>query len=155
VTEPIEPYPAAKESREAGRRHGRLTVALLLLGGAAWADTSLPGTYDVKLDELGTSCSPPPVSMGKTTVRIDVRQQSLTVNIPTIPQMVGVAPKDTKVSAKTVKVLPTTVTGLDGSYQIAGSVGSDGTVDLVLEADYSVKGKPYCTQSWKVQGKRH
>ena len=133
-----------------------LAAAALLAAVTARADsTSLPGTYDVKLDDLATSCSPPPVSMGKTTLRLDVRQQALTMNIPTIPQMVGVAPKDTKVSAKTTKVMPTTVTGLDGSYQIAGTVGSDGTVDLVLEADYSVKGKAYCTQSWKVQGKRH
>ncbi len=110
--------------------------------------------YDIKLEEMAHDCSPPPVTMKTSTLRLEVKRDSLTINIPTIPQMVGVAAKGNKISAKTTKVQATIVGGLDGRYTIAGRLTDDGALDLVLVAEYSVQGKPYCTQSWHVGGTR-
>jgi hypothetical protein len=127
-------------------------VGVAVGGGAARAD-DLAGTYDVKLEEQSTNCSPPPVSFRVSTVRIDVKQKSLLVNIDTIPQMNGIDNGTGKISAKTPKVAATTVQGLDGTYSIAGRE-VDGLLDLLLVAEYSTKGKPYCTQSWRVSGQK-
>jgi hypothetical protein len=137
-----------------------LVVAVAAVGTVAFATgvaraDDLPGTYDIKLDDMANDCSPPPVSMKTSTLRLEVKADSLLINIPTIPQMAGVAAKGNKVNAKTPKVLPTTVQGLDGRYTIAGRLRSeDSVLDLVLVAEYSVKGKPYCTQSWHVLGSK-
>nr|HEX4318829.1 hypothetical protein [Kofleriaceae bacterium] len=129
-------------------------VALAAIGGlsAVAAADDLNGNYDLKLVDNGSSCSTPPVTMRSATLRIEVKQGTLRANIPTIPQMTGVAKGDA-VDAKTTKVAPSTVQGLDATYALAGKL-QDGMLALSLEADYSVKGKPYCTQSWKVTGVR-
>ena len=126
-----------------------------LLGAASSArGDDLAGNYDIKLDEMANNCSPPPIAFRAATLRLDVKQKSLTVNIETIPQMAGVAAANNKIEAKTLKVAPTTVQGLDAKYSIAGRLSEAGILDLVLVAEYSAKGKPYCTQSWKVSGQR-
>lgn len=127
-------------------------VSVAGAGGVALAD-DLAGSYDVKLEEQSTNCSPPPVAFRVSTVRIDIKQKSLTVNIDTIPQMTGIDNGTSKISAKTLKVAATTVQGLDGKYSIAGRQ-VDGLLDLLLVAEYSTKGKPYCTQSWRVTGNK-
>ena len=140
-----------------------VAVAVLLLvaalSSAAYAD-DVSGTYDVKFDEMGHNCSPPPVALGrsKLAIAINAKKSSLTVNIETIPEMAGVPQKGGKVNAKTIKgdkgVLPTTVQGLDAKYSIAGKVDDGGMLQLVLVAEYIKHDdkKPYCTQSWNVTG---
>ena len=128
-------------------------AVLLLLVTSARAD-GLAGVYDIKLEEMANNCSPPPIAMRAGTLRLEVKQKSLTVNIETIPQLAGVASHNNKHEAKTAKVAPTTVQGLDAKYSIGGRLSDAGLLDLVLVAEYSAKGKPYCTQSWRVSGQR-
>ena len=134
--------------------------ALAIVGGLASAASAedVSGSYDVKFDEMGHNCSPPPVALGrgKVVIASTTKKNSLTVNIETIPEMAGVPQKGGKVNAKTVKVVPTTVQGLDARYSIAGKVDDGGMLQLVLVAEYIKQAdkKPYCTQSWNVTGLR-
>ena len=138
----------------------QLFVALAIVGGLASVASAddVAGSFDVKFDEMGHNCSPPPVALGRGKVNIasNAKKSSLTVNIETIPEMVGVPQKGGKVNAKTVKVVPTTVQGLDARYSIAGKVDDGGMLQLVLVAEYIKQAdkKPYCTQSWNVTGLR-
>jgi hypothetical protein len=134
-------------------------LCVAVLSSAAYAD-DVSGTYDVKFDEMGHNCKPPPVALGrsKLTIGVNAKKSSLTVNVETIPEMAGVPQKGGKVNAKTIKgdkgVLPTTVQGLDAKYSIAGKVDDGGMLQLVLVAEYIKHDdkKPYCTQSWNVTG---
>jgi len=138
-----------------------LFVLAFVLGSAAVASAD-EQSYDVKFDEMATTCSPPPVALARSKVRIvtQQKQNSLTVNIETIPEMAGVPQKGGKVNAKTIKgsngVVPTTIQGLDAKYSIAGKIDDAGMVQLVLVAEYVKHDdkKPYCTQSWNVTGLR-
>jgi hypothetical protein len=115
------------------------------------------GSYDVKFEEMGHNCNPPPVALGRGKLTIATRKNSLVVNIDTIPEMAGVPEKGGKVNAKTVKgAVPTTVGGLDAKYSIAGKIDDGGMLQLVLVAEYIKHDdkKPYCTQSWNVTGLR-
>ncbi|HEY1548448.1 MAG TPA: hypothetical protein VGG28_11535 [Kofleriaceae bacterium] len=135
-----------------------LIVVSLLLSAPAFADSDPAGTFDVKFEEVGHNCDPPPVALtrAKLVVRTDPRKNSLTVNVDTIPEMVGVPERGGKVKATTLKVLATTVQGLDARYSVAGKVEDGGVMQLVLTAEYQRHDnkKPYCTQSWNVTGLR-
>jgi hypothetical protein len=134
---------------------------LVAMGSIAFAEDAA-GSYDVKFDEMATTCTPPPVALARSKVNIvtNVKKNSLTVNIETIPEMAGVPQKGGKVNAKTIKgaagVVPTTIQGLDAKYSIAGKIEDGGMLQLVLVAEYIKHDdkKPYCTQSWNVTGLR-
>ncbi|MEO8549673.1 MAG: hypothetical protein ABI678_06860 [Kofleriaceae bacterium] len=128
------------------------------LGSSALAEDAA-GAYDVKFEEMGHNCTPPPVALGrsKLVIATNPKKSALTVNIDTIPEMAGVPQKGGKVNAKTVKgAVPTTVGGLDAKYSIAGKIEEGGMLQLVLVAEYIKHDdkKPYCTQSWNVTGLR-
>lgn len=129
-------------------------VFLIGLATPAFADT-VGGVYDVKFEEMSTNCSPPPVTYTRGKVTIEAKK-SLTVNIDTIPLMVGVPAKSGKINAKTTKKLASTVQGLDGKWGVSGRVDENGVLQLVLVAEYTRQdnGKPHCTQSWNVSGVR-
>jgi hypothetical protein len=134
------------------------TAVLVALTAPALADVDAAGAYDVKFDEMGHNCSPPPVALtrSKLTVATYPKKNSLTVNIDTIPEMAGVPARGGKINAKTLKVMATTVQGLDAKYSVAGKVDDGGVLQLVLVAEYIKHDdhKPYCTQSWNVTGLR-
>lgn len=122
----------------------------------AWAE-GVSGSYDVKFEEMGQNCKPPPVALGRGKLTIATKKGSLTVNIDTIPELVGVPQKAGKINAKTLHgPLPTTVQGLDANYSIAGRIDDGGILQLVLVTEYIKHDdkKPYCTQSWSVTGAR-
>jgi hypothetical protein len=137
----------------------RTLFALVLvanLGSVVRAEDAA-GSYDVKFEEMGHNCNPPPVALGRGKLTIATRKNSLVVNIDTIPEMAGVPEKGGKVNAKTVKgAVPTSVGGLDAKYSIAGKIDDGGMLQLVLVAEYIKHDdkKPYCTQSWNVTGLR-
>lgn len=138
-------------------RTNRLVAILIALSAStAVAEPTVPGTYDVKFEEMSTNCDPPRFSYNRGTVRINTAKSSLTVNIETIPQMNGVPAKSGKITAKTPKKLATTVQGLDGKYSVSGRVDDSGVLQLVLVAEYTKTGetKTLCTQSWNVSGLR-
>lgn len=131
-------------------------IAVLAMASPAFADENVAGTYDVKFEESGSTCNPPPLTLGKLgKVTIDIRKGSLTVNTDLIPQMTGVPQKNGKVSAKTLKVVGTTIGGLSARYSTAGRV-EGGMLQLVMTAEYIRQdtNKPYCTQAWNVAGSR-
>ena len=136
-----------------------VVIVVAVMSSVAFAE-DINGSYDVKFEEMGHNCTPPPVALGrsKLAIAVNAKKSSITVNIETIPEMAGVPQKGGKVNAKTVKgdkgVLPTTVVGLDAKYSIAGKIDDSGMLQLVLVAEYikHEDKKPYCTQSWNVTG---
>jgi hypothetical protein len=130
-------------------------VLVALAAAPALADENVAGTYDVKYEEAGSTCNPNPVSFAKGKVVIDVKKGALTVNIETIYQMVGVPQKNGKISARTTKLVGTSVGGLSARYSVAGRVDG-GMLQLVLTAEYvrQDNNKPYCTQAWNLAGVR-
>jgi hypothetical protein len=137
----------------------RPVAALLLVGllaSPAIAQNKVDGSYDVKFEEMSTNCDPVRFAYTRGVVKIDTFKGSLRVNIETIPQMAGVPGKSGKINAKTLKKLPTTVQGLDGSYRVSGRVDDSGVLQLVLVAEFTKTGenKTLCTQSWNVSGVR-
>lgn len=135
----------------------RTVFTLALIGAVtttAWAQ-DITGSYDVKFEEMGQNCKPPPIALGRGKLTIATNKGSLTVKIDTIPEMVGVSQKAGKVTAKTLNgPVRTTVQGLDANYSIAGRVDEGGALQLVLVTEYikHADKKPYCTQSWNVTG---
>lgn len=136
----------------------RALIVLMLLSAPALADVDASGSYDASFVEIGQNCDRPPVSLrnSKLVVAVNLRKNSLTVNIETIPELIGVPERGGKIKATTLTVVPTTIQGLDGRYSIAGKVDDGGVVQLVLTAEYQRHDnhKPYCTQSWNVTGPR-
>jgi hypothetical protein len=132
------------------------TLLALVFGTPAFADENVVGTYDVKYEEAGSTCNPNPVTLTKGKLVIDLKKSTLTVNIDTIYLMVGVPQKNGKVSAKTTKIVGTTVGGLSARYSVAGRV-EGGMLQLVLTAEYVRQdtNRPYCTQAWNVSGLRN
>ena len=130
-------------------------MAVLAMAAPAFADENVAGTYDVKFEESGSTCSPPPLTLGKGKLTIEVRKGSLTVNTDLIPVMTGVPQKNGKITAKTLKIVGTTIGGLSARYSTAGRVDG-GMLQLVLTAEYIRQdtNKPYCTQAWNVAGLR-
>ena len=131
-------------------------VFLLALTAPALADTNVGGAYDVKFEEMSTNCDPVRFTYTRGIVTIATAKSSLRVNIDTIPQMAGVPAKSGKITAKTLKKLPTTVDGIEGKYSVSGRVDDSGVLQLVLVAEFTKTGekKTLCTQSWNVSGVR-
>jgi len=131
-----------------------IVLATLFAAAPALADDSAAGVYDVKFEEAGTTCSPPPVALGRSKLTIEIKKSILSVNTDLIPVMYGAPDKTGRVSAKT-KLVGTTVMGLSARYSIAGRVDG-GMLQLVLTADYVRQdtNKPYCQQAWNVSGVR-
>ena len=132
-----------------------IAIALAAAASPALADENVAGTYDVKFEEAGSTCNPNPVTFTKSKVIIDIKKGALRVNIDTIYEMLGVPQKNGKISAKTVKLVGTTVGGLSARYSVAGRVDG-GMLQLVLTAEYvrQDNNKPYCTQAWNLAGLR-
>ena len=133
-----------------------ITSAVLLVAISSARAEDIAGSYDVKFEEMGHNCNPPPVALGRSKLAITTfpKKNALSVNIETIPVMDGIPQKGGKINAKTSKVLATTVQGLDAKYSIAGKIDEGGILQLVLVAEYIKHDdkKPYCTQSWNVTG---
>jgi hypothetical protein len=143
----------------------RTTVATLILGAMTLASTAavadkgdkpgdkseVAGTYDVKYDEVSNNCTNTGMTFTRGTLKIE-QKQNVTVNIDLVPIMVGSAPKAGKIKAQS-KLGASVIQGLDGKFSVAGRV-DEGVLQLVFVAEYYVKGKPLCTQSWNVAGVR-
>jgi hypothetical protein len=153
----MNPGPVAGVVREAMRTHRSVLAGMFVAAAAApaVADENVVGVYDVKFEESGSTCNPPPIALGHAKLTIEIKKSSLTVNTDLIPLMVGTPQKNGKIEAKTLKVVGTTVAGLSGKYTVKGRV-EGGMLALVLVADYirQDNNKPYCSQSWNVSGLR-
>ncbi|HTR55735.1 MAG TPA: hypothetical protein VMJ10_33895 [Kofleriaceae bacterium] len=134
---------------------GVALLTIVLAASPAFADDGPAGVYDVKFEEAGTTCNPPPVALGRGKLTIEVKKGTLSVNTDLIPVMYGTPDKSGKIAAKTPKLVGTTVMGLSARYSVAGRVDS-GMLQLVLTADYVRQdtNKPYCQQAWNISGVR-
>ena len=133
-----------------------LTVVTAMLASApARADESVAGTYDVKLDETASTCDPKPESFGKSKLQLSVAKGELTVKFATIYKMTGTATKEGQITAKTTKLIGTSIGGLSARYSVVGHV-TGGAVELVVTAQYIRQdtNKPHCMQAWNVTGTR-
>jgi hypothetical protein len=132
-----------------------LGVTTVLGAAPALADKDKPaelsGTYDVKYDEVSNNCTNTGMTFQRGTLKIEMKK-GLVVNIDLVPIMQGSEPKAGKLKA-TSKLGPSVIQGLDAKYSVAGRV-DDGVLQLVFVAEYYVKTKPLCTQSWNVSGVR-
>jgi hypothetical protein len=130
-------------------------VVVALAASPAFADDNVAGTYDVKIEETASTCSPKPETFAKSKVTIAVKKTALSVKFDALYQMVGVADKTGTINAKTTKLIGTSVGGLSARYSVAGRVDGD-ALGLVLTAQYirQDSNKPYCSQAWNVSGSR-
>jgi hypothetical protein len=126
-------------------------VLVLLAAPVAYADDGA-GSYDVKYQEASNDCTNYQ-TLRAGTLKIDIKKGTLTINIDTIPLLVGVPQKTGKIQAKS-KLGPSVIQGADAQYSAGGRIGESGMLELVLSAEYSVKGKALCTQAWNVAGIR-
>ena len=127
-------------------------VAVLALASTASADP-VSGSYDVKYEEVSNNCpSPLKYPHGKIDIK-NTKGAAITIDIDRTPLMLGSTGKNGKISAKS-KVGPTMLDGMDGSFSVAGKVTPEGLVNFVMVGEYSVKGKPLCSQSWNVVGSK-
>jgi type 1 fimbria pilin len=130
-----------------------LIIAVLAVAPPAYADDTIAGTYDVKIEETASTCSPKPESFAKGKVQLAIKKSAVTVKFDAIYQMVGTVDTHNHLDAKTAKLIGTTVGGLSARYSVAGRAGG-GTLDLALTAEYIRQdtNKPYCKQMWQVSG---
>ena len=131
----------------------RALTILAVLALAAPARADVAGTYDVQFEEAAGSCTAKPETFAKGSVTIAMKKKALSVKFDKIFEMVGKAPKDSKIEAKTKNLIGTSMMGLSARYSVAGT--ADGaTVELVVTAQYIRQDtyKPHCQQVWNVKG---
>ena len=131
---------------------GVAVAGVLAIGGGV-ASADVAGSYDVKFEEVSTNCTTHKLAFRPGTLTVVVRGSTLTVDIERAPQMFGSVQKAGKISAKS-RLKETSLAGMKGVFSIAGRVGSDGAITLVMVGEYSANGKALCTQSWNITGSR-
>jgi hypothetical protein len=141
-------------------RKSLVTAAVVLLAtlyGARFASSAhadVSGTYDVKFEDLSTNCTTQKLTYKPQPISVKVKANQVTVDVDLTPVMTGVPQKNGKVSVKS-KAGNTMIGGMKGTFSLAGKIGSDGVLALVMVGEYSTEqGKSLCTQSWNVTGTR-
>ena len=132
-----------------------VAVAVIAAGSssAAAQPAKVVGRYDVKYEAVTSNCDNTGMALARGKITIGKRRSGIEVDIERIPLMVGTASKTGRIKA-TSKLGPTSIQGLDGKFSVAGTINSDGVMQVVFVAEYYLKNKPYCTQSWNVAGLR-
>ena len=116
-------------------------------------DANISGTYEVKYEEVSTNCGDRKLQYTPGKLKIEIKGRQLMVDIDRTPAMYGVPAPNGKVSAKS-KSGDTMMGGMKGVFSVAGRITAEGQLKLVMVGEYSVDGKPLCTQSWNVSGPR-
>jgi hypothetical protein len=130
-----------------------LLIAIVLVSATSIANADVTGVYDVKFEEVSTNCSSPLRYPNGSKLVVKLIGNTVTVDLDRTPLMHGIPSRTAKLNAKS-KVGPTMVDGMSGTFSVAGKVTPEGLIHLVLVGEYSVKGKPLCSQSWNVSGPR-
>ena len=124
---------------------------VVVAAAPVYAD-DLPGSYEVKFEQVSTNCEHPIAYPQHGTLKIDIKGGDVQVDIDRTPLMVGRSTKPGKISAKSPKPGRTPVEGMDGVFSVAGRITAEGMLSLVLVGEYQTAGKPLCTQSWNLSG---
>lgn len=139
----------------------RPLVALsILLAGTTLASAQkdkgkggdVAGTYDVRYEEVSSNCTQTSIALARGTLDVEVKKKQLVVDIERFPIMVGSPGRGGKIRA-TSKLGRSSIEGVDGKFSVAGRV-DEGLIQLVFVAEYYVKGKPLCSQTWNVTGQK-
>ena len=131
-------------------------LALALAPAVARADNAgaVAGTFDVKYEEVTSNCQNTGIVLSRGTLAIEKRKgSSIAIDIERMPIMTGTASKGGRIKAGS-KLGKTSIQGLDGRFSTAGTVNTDGVLNVVFVAEYYLANKAYCTQSWNVSGVR-
>lgn len=128
-----------------------LGIALGAAPAHAQPATATVGKYDVKFEDVSTNCTTQKLTYRPTVMEVKAKGATITVDLDLTPLMVGTPQKNGKLSAKS-KPGNTMIDGMQGVFSVAGKVAADGSVSLVMVAEYSTKGKALCSQSWNVTG---
>ncbi len=128
---------------------------VLALASPALADDDVTGTYDVKYEDAGNTCSNNPVTLTKGTMTIAIKKGALDVSFDKAFWLTGKPSKDGTINAKTAKLIGTSMGGLSARYSVVGKA-ENGSLTLALTAMYIRQdtNKPYCAQTWNVSGTR-
>lgn len=129
-----------------------LTTALVAATPPAFAEETAEGVYDVRFEEVANNCTNVGMALGRGQLTVEKKKNNISVDIERIPVMNGVPGKNGKLRASS-KLGVTSIAGLDGKFSVAGAVTA-GTLALVFVAEYYVKDKSLCTQSWNISGVR-
>lgn len=137
-------------------RSAALGVAALAIAAPAYAD-DLAGSYDVKFEQVSTTCEHPLAYPQHGLIKIEVKGADVQVDIERTPLMVGKtkpnkAGEPQMVDARSSKPGHTPIAGMDGAFSVAGRVTPEGMLSLALVGDYQTAGKPLCTQMWNLAG---
>ena len=110
------------------------------------------GEYQVKFEEVGNSCGDRGIGFSTAKIKLkSKRGRRLSVSIPLVPTLSGIAYRDGKFRAK-AKLGTTNTAGMLGRFAANGRV-DNGVIQMVFIAEYfTTKKKPLCTQSWNVTG---
>jgi hypothetical protein len=129
-----------------------ILVAVLAVARAAFADDTVAGSYDVKVELTVSTCDAKPETLASGTLALTVKKTAVTVKLDKVFPMTGDL-KDGVINAKTTKLIGTSMAGLSARYSVTGRAGDD-KVDLVLNAQYIRQdtNRPYCAQTWNVAG---
>jgi hypothetical protein len=110
------------------------------------------GTYDVRYEEVSSNCTQTSIAMARGTLEVDLAKKKLVVDIQRFPKMYGSPSRGGKIRASS-KIERSSIEGVDGKFSVAGRV-DEGLIQLVFVAEYYVKGKPLCSQTWNVTGQK-
>ncbi len=128
---------------------------LLALAAPAMAEP-VAGVYEVKYELSSNNCSSELLKFQRGDLKIDIKSNTMSVDIERIPLMNGAPTKTGKITAKSKpKGGHTPVSGMDGVFSVAGRV-QNGLLSLVFVGEYftEVGHKALCTQSWNISGTR-
>jgi hypothetical protein len=126
---------------------------VLAMATPALADDGVAGTYTVKFEQVSTNCSSPIAYHEFEDLKIVVKGNNVEVDIDRTPTMAGKPGKAGKVNVKS-KPGHTPIQQMDGTFSLAGRISPEGMVSLVMVGEYTQNGKPLCTQSWNLSGRR-
>ncbi len=110
------------------------------------------GTYEVRYEEVSSNCSSTLITLARGRIEVTRKGKQIVVEVPRFPKMFGSPARGGKLRANS-KIARSSVEGIDTKVSVAGRV-DEGVIGLVFVAEYYVKGKPMCSQTWNVGGTR-
>ncbi len=133
-----------------------IAVASLAAMPSARADYAdvVAGQFEVRFEAVTSNCGDAGLALSDGTVVIEKRKPKVVaIQVAGLAVLNGSANKGGRVKA-TSRLGKTATDNVDLRASIAGTIGEDGAVQMVLVAEYYVDARPSCTQSWDVTGHR-
>lgn len=128
-------------------------LSILAVGTDAQAQPSgVAGSYDVTVSNVANSCKSDAVELAeKTAVAITTDVKDITIKLPNAPDLQG--PLRKRGRFKATGVSKSADNTRSGNFSATGRA-NNGSIRMVLIAEFFKDGKAQCTQSWNIVGKR-